>query len=210
MTDALLHAATAIDAAQSVVDAAVSQLAERGIDENQVLAYDVAHSAAAVQASRGLLGYGAKGDVEERLTCAFVADAISEVAGRVYGRESEWGVEVGALDAAREFVGTYRSPAFLAELAGHDGPRHLNDDFEMVQDACRRFAEDKLKPIAEHIHRENGDIPEEIITGLAEMGAFGLSIPEEYGGFASGHESDYIAMVVATEELSRGSLGAGG
>jgi (2S)-methylsuccinyl-CoA dehydrogenase len=42
------------------------------------------------------------------------------------------------------------------------------------------------------------------------MGAFGLSIPEEYGGFASGGESDYIAMVVATEELSRGSLGAGG
>jgi (2S)-methylsuccinyl-CoA dehydrogenase len=80
----------------------------------------------------------------------------------------------------------------------------------MVQDAFRRFAEEKLKPIAEHIHRTNGDIPEEIISGLAEMGAFGLSIPEAYGGFASGDESDYIGMVVATEELSRGSLGAGG
>ncbi len=42
------------------------------------------------------------------------------------------------------------------------------------------------------------------------MGAFGLSIPEEYGGYASGGESEYIGMVVATEELSRGSLGAGG
>ncbi|NLA34800.1 MAG: acyl-CoA/acyl-ACP dehydrogenase, partial [Actinobacteria bacterium] len=90
------------------------------------------------------------------------------------------------------------------------GPRHLSDDFEMVQDAFRRFADEKLKPIAEHIHRTNGDIPEEIIEGLAEMGAFGLSIPEEYGGFASGGDADYIAMVVATEELSRGSLGAGG
>ena len=79
----------------------------------------------------------------------------------------------------------------------------------MVQDAFRRFADEKLKPIAEHIHRDNGDIPEDIITGLAEMGAFGLSIPEAYGGFASGDESDYIGMVVATEELSRGSLGAG-
>ena len=80
----------------------------------------------------------------------------------------------------------------------------------MVQDTFRRFAEDKLKPIAEHIHRENADIPEEIIEGLAEMGAFGLSIPEEYGGYGEGGEGEYIGMVVATEELSRGSLGAGG
>ena len=50
----------------------------------------------------------------------------------------------------------------------------------------RRFAEDKLEPIAEHIHRDNADIPEEIIAGLAEMGAFGLSIPEEYGGYGDG------------------------
>ena len=42
------------------------------------------------------------------------------------------------------------------------------------------------------------------------MGAFGLSIPEEYGGWGTGGESEYIGMVVATEELSRGSLGAGG
>ena len=42
------------------------------------------------------------------------------------------------------------------------------------------------------------------------MGGFGLSVPEEYGGFAAGGESDYMGMVVATEELSRGSLGIGG
>jgi (2S)-methylsuccinyl-CoA dehydrogenase len=53
-------------------------------------------------------------------------------------------------------------------------------------------------------------VPEEVISGLAELGAFGLSIPEEFGGFASGTESDYMGMVVATEELSRGSLGIGG
>ena len=56
----------------------------------------------------------------------------------------------------------------------------------------------------------NGDIPEEIIGGLAELGGFGLSVPEEYDGFASGGESDYMGMVVATEELSWGSLGLGG
>nr|MBA3282710.1 acyl-CoA/acyl-ACP dehydrogenase [Acidimicrobiia bacterium] len=74
----------------------------------------------------------------------------------------------------------------------------------------RRFADSELAPVAEHIHRHNQDIPEKIITGLAEMGAFGLSIPAEYGGYGEGGEGEYIAMVVATEELSRGSLGAGG
>ena len=67
-----------------------------------------------------------------------------------------------------------------------------------------------MRPHAEHVHRTNGDIPEEIIEGLAELGGFGLSVPEEYGGFATGGESDYLGMVVATEELSWGSLGIGG
>ncbi|MFZ4670299.1 MAG: acyl-CoA dehydrogenase family protein, partial [Microthrixaceae bacterium] len=206
----MLSAATALDAAQAVVDSGVARLARDGIDANQVLAYDVAHAAAAVMAARGLLSYGTRGDVESLVTAAFTADALADLAGKVFGREAEWGVTAGALDATREFVATYRDPSFLASLADSDGPRGLSDDFELVQDTFRRFAEEQLVPIAEHIHRENGDIPEDIITGLAEMGAFGLSIAEEYGGFASGDESDYIAMVVATEELSRGSLGAGG
>ena len=60
------------------------------------------------------------------------------------------------------------------------------------------------------MHRTNADIPEDVIAGLAELGGFGLSVPEEYGGFASGGEADYLGMVVATEELSWGSLGVGG
>jgi (2S)-methylsuccinyl-CoA dehydrogenase len=126
------------------------------------------------------------------------------------GREEAWATSPGALDSALPFVRTYRDPAFLASLAGVEGPRHLDSDFELVADTFRRFAEERIVPVAEHIHRTNGDIPEEIISGLAEMGGFGLSVPEEYGGFASGGESDYLGMVIATEELSRGSLGAGG
>ncbi len=206
----LQAAESAISAAQAVVDSAVARLAEVGIDDNQVLAYDTAHAAAAVMAAHGLLEYGSTGEVEAGITCAFAADVIAELAGKLYGREDEWGVSPGALDGARSFTAAYRDPAFLASLADHDGTRGLDDDFEMVQDTFRRFAEEKLIPIAEHIHRNNEDIPEDIITGLAEMGAFGLSIDEAHGGFASGSESDYIAMVVATEELSRGSLGAGG
>jgi (2S)-methylsuccinyl-CoA dehydrogenase len=210
MTDDLRAASAVLDAAQSVVDAGIARLADGGITEQQVLAYDVAHAAAAVRTGRSLLTYAQHGPIEERISAAFIADAVAELAGKVFGRETEWGIDGGALDSTRAYVAAYRSPEFLAELAPHEGPRHLGDDFEMVQDAFRRFAEEKLKPIAEHIHRTNGDIPEDIISGLAEMGAFGLSIAEEYGGFASGDESDYIGMVVATEELSRGSLGAGG
>ena len=206
----LTTAAAALDSAQQVLDAGIARLAADGIDDNQVLAYDVAHAAAGVMAARGLLDYGNRGGDEANITAAFTADVLADLAAKVFGREAEWGVTDDALDAVRPFVATYRAPEFLASLADTDGPRHLSGDFEMVQDTFRRFADEKLAPIAEHIHRHNDDIPEDIITGLAEMGAFGLSISEEYGGFASGDESDYIGMVVSTEELSRGSLGAGG
>ena len=79
-----------------------------------------------------------------------------------------------------------------------------------MQDTFRRFAEDRVRPIAEEVHRHNLDIPEQIIDGLAEIGTFGVSVPEEYGGFAATGEAEYLAMVVATEELSRGSLGVAG
>src|SRR5204863_1403899 len=94
--------------------------------------------------------------------------------------------------------------------SGSTGPNHLDDEFELVADTFRRFADEQIKPHAEHVHRTNADVPESIIKGLAEIGGFGLSVPEEYGGFATGGESDYMGMVVATEELSRGSLGVGG
>ena len=203
-------AAAAVDLSRSVVSAATARLAEWGLDDHQTLAYDVAHAASAVEMASGLLSYGAKGDVEGRLTCAFVADAVHDLGSRIYGREAQWGVEPGVLDDARPFLAAYRDPAFLAALADQEGPRHLDADFELVQDTFRRFADDKIKPVAEHVHRTNADVPEDIIAGLAEMGGFGLSVPEEYGGYAGGGESDYMGMVVATEELSRGSLGIGG
>ncbi len=207
----LQNANAAIDAADSVVRSAVRKLAETGsIDADQVLAYDVAHAAAAVETARAMIDYGAKGDVEAKLTCVFVADVVSDLAGRLWGREELWGSSVDVLDPTADFVSTWCDPTVMADLAFTDGPRHLDDDFELVQDTFRRFSDDQVAPQAEHIHRTNGDIPESLIEGLAEMGLFGLSIPEEYGGFASGGESDYYGMVIATEELSRGSLGAAG
>ena len=203
-------AASAVELARDVVHRALGHLATTGsVDADQVVAYDLAHAAAAIETARTLLDYGAHGDQEAAITCAFAADAVADVAARLYGREAAWGLDAAALDDARSFVALHRDPAFLASIDG-TGPSHLDDDFELVRDTFRRFADDKIRPIAEDIHRHNADIPEDIISGLAELGAFGLSVPEDYGGFAAGGESDYMGMVVATEELSRGSLGVGG
>jgi len=205
-------AATVIDLADGIVGKAVRHLAslDGGADGHQVLAYDIAHAAAGVATARSLLDYGAKGDVEARITCAYTADAAHELASKVLGREHDWGVERDPLADAHDFIAAFRSPEFLASLAGEPGPRHLDSDMDMVGDTFRSFAQNVIAPHAEHVHRTNGDVPEEIVTGLAELGAFGLSVPAEYGGYSEGGDAEYIAMVVATEELSRASLGIGG
>jgi (2S)-methylsuccinyl-CoA dehydrogenase len=207
----LASAADAVDLAQRLVDLACAAVRDAGgIDTGQVVGYDVAHAAAAVASARATLEYGALGEVEARIAAAFVADVVADLVGRVSGREALWGVESGWDAPAAAFLTAQRDPAVLAALATTEGPRHLGEDFELVRETFHRFAEDKVRPHAEHVHRENGDIPDEVIAGLAELGGFGLSVPEEYGGFASGGESDYMGMVVATEELSWGSLGVGG
>ncbi len=211
LADPLAAASAAVGIAESVVERAAATVKERGgVDAEQVVAYDLAHAASAAIVARSMLDYGTLGDIERDLTCAFVAEALVDLATRVAGRESGWGVEPGWAAPAEAFLAAFRAPGFLAGLCGETGPSHLDDDFELVRETFHRFAEDKVRPHAEEVHRSNGDVPEEIISGLAELGGFGLSVPEEFGGFASGTESDYMGMVVATEELSWGSLGLGG
>lgn len=225
MTDTHAAAASAVDAAAGLVAAAARHLAQESesdgrisvskLDRHQVVAYDLAHAAAAVQGSRVMLEYAGHGDLETKLAYAYIADAFADIVGRLVGRETAWGVDPADLASAHDFVAAHREPAFLEALADElprhgTGPAHLDDEFDMVRDTFHRFAEDKIRPVAEHIHRTNADIPDEIIDGMAEIGGFGLSVPEEYGGFAAGGDSDYLAMCVATEELSWGSLGAGG
>ena len=207
----LRTAADVIDLASRTVGKALRSLAESGgADVHQVLAYDLAHAASAVETARSLLDYGAKGTREGLIACAFTADMVHDLATKILGREVLWGLEANALAPANPFMVTYRDPEFLASLADSQGPRHLDPDFEMVQDTFRSFADKVIAPRAEHVHRHNDDVPEDIISGLADMGAFGLSVPVEYGGFSEGGEGEYVAMVVATEELSRASLGIGG
>jgi (2S)-methylsuccinyl-CoA dehydrogenase len=207
----LAVAADLIERADAIVEGALAELLERGgVDENEALAYDVAHAASALATARSVLAYATKGDTESNLVAAFLALALSDLAGRVLGRESLWRVTPEWFSPFSSFVADYRDTSFLATLAESPGPRHLGEDFEMVADLFHKFAEEQVRPHAEHVHRTNGDIPESIIEGLSQLGGFGLSIPEKFGGFSTGGESEYLGMVVATEELSWGSLGIGG
>jgi len=206
-----VQASELIERAQSVIDGALVNLKRAGgVDAHQNLAYDVAHGASAIATARASLAYAARGEVESRLVAAFLAIALSDLATRILGRETLWAVDDDWYRPFASFVTTYRDPQFVAGLAESAGPRHLGDDFEMVADTFHRFALEQVRPHAEHVHRTNADIPESVISGLAELGGFGLSVPEEFGGFATGGESEYLAMVVATEELSWGALGVGG
>jgi (2S)-methylsuccinyl-CoA dehydrogenase len=225
MPDTLRAAADAVDTAAALVRSASEHLAHASadgdkisvdrLDNNQVLAYDLAHAASAVEGCRVMLDYAEHGEYESMLARAFIADVVWDLGCKLLGREATWDVEVGELASALPFVESHRAPSFLEEIAARleregTGPAHLGDDFELVRETFHRFAEDRIRPVAEHVHRANDDIPEDVISGLAELGGFGLSVPEEYGGYASGGESDYLGMVVATEELSWGSLGMGG
>jgi len=85
---------------------------------------------------------------------------------------------------------------------GHTG---LDDELEMIREQFRRFSVDKVEPHAHEWHLKDELIPMEIIDELAEMGVFGLTIPENLGGLGLSKAS----MVVVSEELSRGYIGVG-
>jgi (2S)-methylsuccinyl-CoA dehydrogenase len=100
-----------------------------------------------------------------------------------------------------------RLVALMRDNAGRAtvGASGLDDELEMIRDQFRRFADEQVIPHAHGWHLRDELIPMEIITALAEMGVFGLTIPEEFGGFGL----TKAAMVVVSEELSRGYIGVG-
>lgn len=100
-----------------------------------------------------------------------------------------------------------RLVALMQDNGGHAtfGATGLDDELEMIRDQFRRFADDRVAPNAHDWHLNDELIPMEIITEMAELGVFGLTIPEEYGGFGLSKAS----MCVVSEELSRGYIGVG-
>ncbi len=89
-----------------------------------------------------------------------------------------------------------------AEIVGDSG---LDETMEAFRAEMRRFAEEEVLPHAHEWHLDNAYIPLEVIGKLAELGVFGLTIPEEFGGLGLGKES----MCVVSEELSRAYIGVG-
>jgi len=88
---------------------------------------------------------------------------------------------------------------------GHFGNLGLDEDLTMIQDQFRRWSEEKVVPFAQGWHERDELIPMEILEEMAELGVFGLTIPEEYGGLGMGK----MSMCVVTEELSRAYIGVG-
>ena len=95
----------------------------------------------------------------------------------------------------------------MQEQAGNVifGASGLDEELEMIREQFRRFSVDKVEPHAHEWHLNDELIPMEIIEELAELGVFGLTIPEDLGGFGLTKAS----MAVVSEELSRGYIGVG-
>jgi (2S)-methylsuccinyl-CoA dehydrogenase len=115
--------------------------------------------------------------------------------------------EVDALIASGN---TAQRRARLVELmrAGHRptvGACGLDETLESIREEMRKFADTEVVKRAQTWHRTNSYIPLEVIAQMADLGVFGLTIPEEFGGLALGKES----MCVVSEELSRGYIGVG-
>ena len=148
-------AAAVIDLAQSVVGTAVRHLAATGgPDATRCSPTTSPTPSAQVETARSLLDYGAKGDVEARITCAFTADMVHDLITRLAGREALWGVEPAPLRDAHPFLEHVpRRRSSSPRSPTSPGPRHLDGDFEMVQDTFRSFAENEITPRAEHVHR---------------------------------------------------------
>jgi (2S)-methylsuccinyl-CoA dehydrogenase len=90
------------------------------------------------------------------------------------------------------------------------GPVSMSEQLAMAQAAFRRFASEVVAPQAEAIHRHDLTVPEPLLQSMRDIGVFGLSIPEEFGGSASNAHDDALMMVVVTEALSEASLAAAG
>lgn len=89
---------------------------------------------------------------------------------------------------------------------GNFGALALHDDaLDEVRRQFRRFVDIEVAPHAHGWHLRDELIPLPVVQQMAELGVFGLTVPEEWGGLGMGK----LAMCVVTEELSRGYIGVG-
>jgi (2S)-methylsuccinyl-CoA dehydrogenase len=196
----------------------------KAIDDHQVLAERVAYAATEARAARALLEYAASARSEgrgdawfEATAAAGAAELVASLVARLTPAIDDLGLGDDALHASfptdirKKLRAASNEAVFRAigrEVASRRGRNEtpLDETLEQVRASVREFAEKEIAPHAERIHRSDDLIPEEFIQKMAELGYFGLSVPEEFGGYEMGN----LAMILTTEELSRASLAAAG
>ncbi|MFT4013136.1 MAG: acyl-CoA dehydrogenase family protein [Paracoccus sp. (in: a-proteobacteria)] len=196
------------------------------LDRHQHAAHALSWLATYIEALRQLSAWAARldeaghlGRIEVLILRIGLGEYLTQIQGGIpmsqteFARLSDLGLEFQPSAALRELAGG-NTPEARAELARlmHEnqgratfGASGLDEDLEMIRDQFRRYADDRVIPNAHEWHLKDELIPMEIIEELAELGVFGLTIPEEFGGLGLSKAS----MVVVTEELSRGYIGVG-
>jgi (2S)-methylsuccinyl-CoA dehydrogenase len=226
---ALAAAEAYAEAARRAVAARVGNVDAASLEREQyaahALAWTFTYAAALKQMlawAEGLSARGALGELEQLLLQAAFGEYLAQLAGGIplsqgeMVRHSDLGLghdalktlfvsEVSALAQGGNAAAVRRRiAALIADGAfGDDG---LNDEsLSLVREQFRAFGDDKITPFAHEWHLGNELIPMALIAELAELGVFGLTVPEEYDGLGMGR----TAMCVVTEELSRAFLGVG-
>ncbi len=207
---------------------------DRGLlQEHQHPAHGFAWFTTYVEALRHMLEWarnlekdGRFGELEQLILQSAIGEYLAQIAGGIpmsqgeILRIAEIGVDeaeiaafmaVPAVKTLRLGGNTEASRARIAELVadsvatGAFGDTGLDETMSMIRDQFRRFADEKVIDEAHEWHLKDELIPIEIIDQMSELGVFGLTIPEEYGGSGMGK----MAMCVVSEELSRGYIGVG-
>ena len=227
--EALLADATLEVRARVAVD---GRTVSRMLDREQRAAHGLAWLATYVQALRQLAAYAAQardagrlGETEDLIVRIGVGEFFAQILGGIPMSQGEI-VRLSDLGLTAAKVAVRVSPTFeaavtsgnsamnrarLVELirvqhgAATVGDCLLEDTLEQIRDEMRRFAESEVVPHAQNWHRTNSYIPLDTIAHMGELGVFGLTLPEEFGGMGLGKES----MCVVSEELSRGYIGVG-
>ena len=196
------------------------------LDDWQLPSYELAFCMAQLSAAAAFNDYAQKLITQkftQQLALSFCAETLQGVLNQLVARATDVGLDRAKLlgihegTVYRKLLDTYASTKFLSSLGGEivDNdiqrlPSLLSEEKELVRETFYRFANEEVTPLAEQIHRFDEDIPDSILQGAAELGCFGTCIPERFGGLQPDDRPDSLSMIVVTEELSRGSLGAAG
>src|ERR1700719_2589189 len=207
-----------------------NQTPDRALDREQRATHALAWLATYVEAVRQLGAYaermqeaGRLGELEQLIVELGIGEYLAQIQGGIpmsqgeIARPADMGLSAAAVERRMagplgEFfsAGNEQRRARLTELMGshHDatiGDCGLDETLAAIRDQMRKFADSEVLPHAQDWHRSNRYIPLEIIAQMSELGVFGLTIPEAYGGLGLGKES----MCVVSEELARGYIGVG-